>query len=367
MVDFFPDSEKLIEIKLSFQAELEKAKKGEESSLSYLRHKLPSQRLVEEGGKFQVLSVGGTYLVSAMAMIVNGKIQLTDTKKLRLPDISSKQVFLDLMEESVDFDVELLALNFGYPMKAVYVDDYLDGVLLRKTKNHSFEGMIGEVVGQLVCEHLLEKRGQKLKVSTANDTICLALSGLSEVKASKIAGLILGTGCNMALFEGEDVVVNLESGNFDKFELSEAGREVDANSNNKQKQLFEKEISGGYLYQQVNFLAKKQGLELNLTKSEELNGLCRDELSLFHKIAMQVMAKSACFVASSLAAMFDFVEEEELRVFVEGGVYWQASFYKEMVDLCLDKTFGLKGKIVFGKIKNSSLIGPAYLMWRDEG
>jgi hexokinase len=72
-------------------------------------------------------------------------------------------------------------------------------------------------------------------------------------------GLIVGTGTNMASLMRSDKIaklktkesglipVNLESGNFYPPYLTDVDNQVDALSNNKGQQRFEKAISGGYL------------------------------------------------------------------------------------------------------------------------
>lgn len=94
---------------------------------------------------------------------------------------------------------------------------------------------------------------------------------------------------NFALFRQKDQVVNLESGNFDKFPQTNEGKMIDKHSAFPGRQLFEKETAGSYLFQHFN-------IEPRLSSTKEL-----DEVSLrgdlkASRLAQSLLARSAKLV-----------------------------------------------------------------------
>src|SRR6266568_1821721 len=73
---------------------------------------------------------------------------------------------------------------------------FLDGVLLRNTKEHDFTTLIGEEVGLAIEEEVKKKFNKEIHVSVANDTVCAALSGLNQFEPTTIASFVAGTGVN---------------------------------------------------------------------------------------------------------------------------------------------------------------------------
>ena len=128
----------------------------------------------------------------------------------------------------------------------------------------SFAGKTEEI--EQYVEHKYHK---KIIASTANDTICLLLSGLIDHPWSKIAGGIVGTGLNFAIFLDEHTSVNIEAANFDKFICSDECKEIDSESAKPGAALFEKETAGAYLYRHFNIILEKK---VSLTRQSPLRG-----------------------------------------------------------------------------------------------
>ncbi|MBI4079190.1 MAG: hypothetical protein HY429_02740 [Candidatus Levybacteria bacterium] len=75
-------------------------------------------------------------------------------------------------------------------------------------------------------------------IAVANDVVRLVLSGLTKYSWTSLAGGIVGTGTNLSFFLDEHYVVNLESGNFNKFMQSDEGKSIDSHSVVPGNQLF---------------------------------------------------------------------------------------------------------------------------------
>ena len=149
-------------------------------------------------------------------------------------------------------------------------------------------------------------------------------------KYSDFVGLILGTGTNTcaafpaesiakseaAMAMGGEVVVNLESGGFDRFTLGTADDRLDRASVQPGKQRLEKTISGGYypqLLKQTLQLAAEEGLCPNADTfcrddfgMPEVGILCADESeanAFAHHVNDLLLERAAKLTACTLSAI----------------------------------------------------------------
>jgi len=248
----------LQEVTKQFEQELQESQKGKRTSLSWLQSTLPKKPLIKNDDLFQVITIGGTIFRNALLQKEHDQLTIVSLSEGNVPLLSSKEVFFDFLLSQLHNEITYLAMNFGFPLTPTEHNGLIDGVLLRPTKEHAFRGLVGEIVGKSFAAFVKEKTARNIFVSLTNDTICLLLSGLTQYHAKELAAAIVGTGFNMAFFPDEQTLINLEAGNFNKFEQTLTGKHVDSNSVQKNTQLFEKEISGGFLYQHFNFLVKEK-------------------------------------------------------------------------------------------------------------
>src|SRR5690348_6931601 len=90
------------EIKANFIQELEYAKQGQTSSISYIRHHLPEKPLVSSG-IIQGIVIGGTnYILSTVALSADGKQMNLIHKTDVLPTLENDKVFFDFLDEHLD-------------------------------------------------------------------------------------------------------------------------------------------------------------------------------------------------------------------------------------------------------------------------
>ncbi len=151
--------------------------------------------------------------------------------------------------------VEKVGWCFSYPAEST---PDLDAKLLRWTKNVDAP----EIVGQNVGAELLKRTGGK-SIAVVNDTVATLLAAKAtegDKTYSSYIGFILGTGTNTAYVEKNrniakmpdldqagSMIINAESGSFDKAPRSRFDDAADAKTGNPGVGLLEKMIAGAYL------------------------------------------------------------------------------------------------------------------------
>lgn len=351
--------EDLVKIKTSFIEEIELASQGKQSSLPFLITQLPESK--EEIGQelFEVLVIGGSNYQQAFCQRHETLVKILSKKEGKIPTFGTKEVFLEFIAEHVDQNVQKVVINFAYPMTNEVREGSLDGILLRGTKEHIFEGLVGQKVGEEIETYMLEKFGHKITTHIANDTICLLFSGLSVGESENLACAIVGTGYNAAFFIDAHKVVNLEAANFDKFPQSESGRKIDTESTHPGGGLFEKEISGAYLFHHFRHTMEREGIQSYDVNTAEALSLVAQEEGSSGKIAQNILTRSADLVATHIAGIAEYKKRDMVFV-IEGSLFWKGYKYKERVE---EKVRELTSySVEFVKIEDSGIIGAAHLI-----
>lgn len=326
----------LKKIQEAFTKELEDAEKGVKTSLPFIPHQLPEKALVQDGQTFFVLVVGGSIYQSAYCKKDHGQILILKKKQGTNPPFKSGEEFLQFCESHIPEDVTNVSINFAYPMAPVFRSgNLLDGKLTNGSKEYTFEGLVGKVVGEEVEKYINEKRGQKINVSVANDTVCELLSGLSNVnKPEYLACGIVGTGLNFAFFLDATHAVNLESANFDKFELSDYAKKIDQKSAEPGKALFEKETSGAYLFQHFNLFTEEKNIDQKIETTKDLDAYSVKcdigEDGETCKFASDLLDRSAALIAAQVAGITAY-KKSDMNFIMAGSLFWKAFNYKETV------------------------------------
>jgi hexokinase len=296
MTVFQYSTEQLSKIRDSFFEELVKASEEAPSSISFIKNILPEKSTILDDQTFQAMVIGGRVFKKALFKKDRAKIVLLNAENENLPLFENEQIFLSFVAKHLDPNVTYLAVNFAYGLKQIIRDNLIDGIKLGSGgKGQKFTDLTGKLVGKEIENYILKKNNRIIKVSLANDTICLLLSDLnSKNRMETIAGIV-GAGTNFSFFIDEKTAVNLESGNFNKFPQTETGKIIDKSSTNPGQHLFEKEVSGTYLYQHYNGKAK-----IRSTK----------ELSLLAKqgdiIAQKLLERSTSLIACQIAGICRF-------------------------------------------------------------
>ncbi len=246
---------------------------GRPSSLYMLPSFIRADAEPLRGVSVLVLDAGGTNLRAGRVHFDSRGQSVVETlKKRHMPGAGGESVTADEMFRRIAaFSLEAAegceraCISFSYPCQNRPDGD---GEILELCKELQVEG----AEGRLVCASL-ETALRELGASghrrwrLTNDSVGSLLGGMAAAPRGRyndFIGFILGTGTNMccalpsasitkspeAAAMGGEMIVNLESGCFDKLLLGTADRELDAASELPGDHLAEKMISGSY-YRQV--------------------------------------------------------------------------------------------------------------------
>ncbi|MDR2920853.1 MAG: hexokinase [Tannerella sp.] len=347
-------------------------------------------------GEALVLSLGGTNCRAA-TVDFNGEKPVIhpengfkkDLSIMRTPGFTEKDLFkeqADLINE-IRLDKKMpIGYCFSYPAESM-----LDGdaKLIRWTKGVDIRKMLNKPVGKPLLEYLNGKNGNNFTyIKVINDTIASLFSSLTYNDSDAYIGLIVGTGTNMATFINANKIkkldpmlnqrglipVNLESGNFLPPHLTSIDNIVDALSNSKGAQRFEKAVSGMYLGEILKAAFPMDEFEKKfdtrkLTKIMNYPDLYKDK---YVQVAHWIYQRSAQLVAASLAGLILVLYSHnnsigKIRLVAEGSIFWSTNrngkSYKSIVmdELrILLNEFGLNDiQVLLDKIDNANLIGTA--------
>lgn len=354
------DISDLQKIKQNFISELNASNSGKNSSLAFIKHTLPSSCLVKENEYFQVMVIGGSISKKAMIKKKDKNLVISQISQKNQSPFKTGSSFLSFIEQELDDNITTLSLNLAYPLNPIFKNGKLEGILISGTKENTFYGLIGKNICAEVEDYILKKKKRKIKVTCANDTICLLLSGLSQLSWDKIACGIVGTGTNFAIFLNKNTLVNLESANFDKFTQSQEGKEIDKNSSLPKRAIFEKETAGAYLYKHFNLKIQKKHLPIiTIDDTKELSILSQETSSSCRQTAKDLLCYSSELVATQIAGIAQFLNKD-ITFIMEGSLFWEGYEYKKHLEQTLIKIYAGK-QISFRHIHNSYLIGAAQL------
>ena len=244
----------------TFMSEMEKGLKGEASSLRMIPTYVGVDGKIPQGTKAAVLDAGGTNFRSA---IVSIPPKIEDKKNQPMPgaksDVSEDDFYAafatELKRVAPKATVKKYGWCFSYNCDAT---PELDAKLNCWTKGIRAP----EIVGQYVGKELLKRMGGG-EIAIVNDTVATLLAAKAtegDKTYSSYLGFILGTGTNTAYVEknvnivklpGLDsegsMIINAESGSFDKIKQSAFDAAMDAKTCDAGHNVLEKMIAGGYL------------------------------------------------------------------------------------------------------------------------
>ncbi len=277
---------------LSFLSEMRKGLAGEASSLMMVPTYVGVNGAVPAGEKVVVLDAGGTNFRGGIVSIPPAVTQRANQSMPGAQGEVDEETFYAAFAQEVKrllphATQSKIGWCFSYPAEATA---NLDAKLERWTKNIQAPAIVGQYVGQA-----LSKRLDGCKVAIVNDTVATLLAAKAtegSQRYSSYLGFILGTGTNCAYVEknvnitklaGLDpegsMIINAESGGFNKIEPSVFDQAMDSKTTNPGAQVFEKMISGAYLGAiglEIYKAAAKEGL-FSRKAAEALAGLCRLE------------------------------------------------------------------------------------------
>ncbi len=281
--------------------------------------------------------------------------------------------------------VQSIGYCFSYPSECM-IDG--DAVLIEWTKGVVVEDMVGELIGKQLMDYLNKhlKNVNFTNIKVINDTVASLFAGLTMQGYDGYIGLIVGTGTNMAGFIHSDNIpklkpeykqkgllpVNLEPGNFHPPHLTRIDAVVDASSDTKGKQRFEKAVSGMYLGKILKYTFPYDELEDNFDAAKLTHIINYPDIhkEKYVDVSRQIYRRSAQMVAASLAGLIKVMiahdkSMKKILLTAEGSLFWskvKGVDYKIIVDVELSKLLeemGINVQVDIIPIKNANLIGSA--------
>lgn len=259
-IDLMGETEKFI-------AEMEQGLAGAGGSLKMIPTYINASCEIPVGEPVIAIDAGGTnFRVAVVTFDGNKKPSLEGFQKFPMPGTQGKLGREEFFRTIADYLSPLLGkakkigFCFSYPTEILPNGD---GRLIRFCKEIQVDGVEGELVGQGLLDAIAAAGGDMGKsIVLLNDTVATLLGGKAE-RANRqygsYIGFILGTGTNTCYIEkignitkldglhpDGAMIVNIESGAYDKAPRGLVDVEFDAETTNPGEHAFEKMISGGY-------------------------------------------------------------------------------------------------------------------------
>lgn len=365
------------------------------------------------------IDAGGTNLRVAL-------IRFDDSKKLIIEDFKlypmpgtkgeiSKEEFFDTIAGYIEpllNKSDKISFCFSYPADIL---PNKDGRVIRLCKEVKVKGIEGELVGENLMA-ALKKRGctEDKSIIVLNDTVSTLLAGRAaypERVFDSYIGFILGTGTNICYTEklsevkkikcsgdpDELMIINTESGIYDKLQRSPIDLELDSSTVNPGDHVFEKTISGAYQGPMLLAMIRKAAAEgifsreaaealmrIQQLESKEIDDFLyypygnnvlaqccsrsndkNDRLALYYLIDA-IFERIAKFVVFSLTATMQKTGKgtdpcSPICITADGSTFYKSKLFRTKLDYYIKSyTNDVKGIYCeFVKVDNGSLIGTA--------
>ncbi|MBK5721277.1 hexokinase [Dysgonomonas sp. Marseille-P4677] len=347
-------------------------------------------------GQALVLDLGGTNYRVATVDFVDGKATIhpengwkKDLSVMKTANFTEQDLFKEQGDpiSEIKRNAEMpIGYCFSYPAESMLSGD---AKLLRWTKGVDIKEMIDKPIGQPLMDYLNKKDTPKFTgVKVINDTVASLFAGLTDSSYDAYIGLIVGTGTNMATFISPDKIkklnpeykgtglipVNLESGNFYPPHLTVIDDKVDACSDSKGAQRFEKAVSGMYLGEILKsaFPCDEFEARFDAQKLTSIMNYPDIHKKKYVDVSRWIYKRSAQLVAASLAGLVLVLVSHDssikkIRLVAEGSLFWseykRGKNYKKLVDEELKNLLEELGHgsvhVDITKMENANLIGSA--------
>jgi hexokinase len=346
-------------------------------------------------GEATVFDLGGTNFRAAVVSVDNepkitglAEKDITEMKNAGFTETDLYKSEAEAIRQLAVPSGSPIGYCFSYPAKSLLNGD---AELIVWTKGVNIPGMAGRPIGAPMVKYLNEtmNAGFSGKIAVVNDTITSLFAGLMNPGYDAYIGLIVGTGTNMATFFPSDYIpkiaglegwsgetpVNLESGNHNPPHLTTFDAKVDAESDNKGFQRFEKAISGMYLGRVFRAVYPNDGLDESLDAAA-LSRMMNNPFDYkpeYVQTAFNIYERSAKMVAASITGLIQnlnaaYRSVKSVQVLAEGSLFWSKvktgnTSYVEIVNKTLAETLPALGlrdvKVQISRIENANLIGAA--------
>lgn len=399
--------EQMHKIAQNFRGAMEQGLLGRPSPLKMLPSYIgtPSGR---EAGTYLTVDMGGSNLRCAKYRIANGAfenlgevkrklVDPDDTYNLIGPQATAEQLFL-AMAQGLSQLVQpgeryALGHTFSFPCRQSGINE---AYLIRWTKEIATQGVEGQNVNALLSAALKRQGLEVEPVAVLNDTVGTLLVARYQYPDADI-GSIMGTGHNTCYIQhahpltGKDMLVNMESGNFDiDLPMTPYDQAIDSESNLPGFQLLEKMVAGRYignLMQRVLLdLCEHEALFGGRAPQALYNGISalmverfilypNETISLFHcseeeaqlirQVAQAVLRRNVRLIASTfLGVLYHQEQGEQLsiphRIAIDGTIFEKMPGVPELMAEALADVLGEAAqKVHIGLVKDGSGLGAA--------
>ncbi len=271
--------------------DIEKGLKGQESSLAMIPTYLTTDIKIIKNKTNILIDAGGTnFRCCAGSFDDKGKPVFSSMRKDIMPGVKS-EVSKDEFYARIASCVQPLlnkGQNIGFCFSyEVDMNPNLDGRACNFSKEIKASQVAGTLVGQSTLDAIKKYDEKKRKIVILNDTVAALLGGIGITDSenySRYIGYIYGTGTNVSYIEDNanikklkglkegKMIINTETGNFDKFTRGDFDDAVDGASMRKGEQLAEKMSSGRYislLFKEALRAALAEGMFMPIAPIEE--------------------------------------------------------------------------------------------------
>ena len=402
-IGMHPDMTDISAVCQSFMREMELGLAGEDSSLPMIPSFISANGSPEDDKPIIAIDAGGTNLRIGLVSFQQGKPVVLQQESMPMPgsrgEISAAEFFdliaqclLPLTEKSSS-----IAFCFSYPAE-IFPDH--DGKIICLNKEVRVRCAEGLLLGQELIKALRARGAENsFDFILLNDTAAGLMGGIAALGLKDydgIAGLVLGTGSNTCYMErGEnikklanpsDMIINCESGIFNKLVRGESDIMTDMASDIPGDHQLEKMISGVYhgtVITNTLRLAAGEGLlsasfgsirepftpkqldDFLLGQDNPVAALCGDgDAETVKTIIDRSYERSAKLVCANIAALClhcdgGKTQERPFYVVAEGSSFHKSLLFRDKLNKYMDgfvkNTLGRHVSIV--RAENSTLAG----------
>ena len=264
----------------NIRTEMERGLEGKPSSLKMIPSYIGAHGEIRLNEPVIAIDAGGTNMRTGLVSFTEAGLKLEHFKKCPMPgsggEISVDRFFSIIAEKILPLTEfsHKISFCFSYPAE---VFENRDGKIICFIKEVKVRDSEGVVIGETLLKKLHELGQTKpMGFTLLNDTTAGLMGGIATLdlkKADGLCGLVLGTGLNSCYLEkGKkikklsgvgDMIINCESGIFDRAFRGESDLMCDRSSEVCGDHQLEKMLSGVYhgsVISNTIFLAAKAGL-----------------------------------------------------------------------------------------------------------
>lgn len=355
-----------------------------------------------ERGTYLALDFGGTNVrVALIELYGNGRYAVIRNREAPLrtnnydytaANVDAERLFDFIAGEIAEIapvgDI-LLGHTFSFPSRQT---DINKAFLISWTKELKTAGVESANITALLMD-ALKRRGlvNVRPAAVINDTVGTLLTS-AYLNPHTDIGSICGTGHNTAYLEPDyfpvPMIINLESGNFDKLALTAYDAKLDAQSEKPGQQLLEKSVSGQYLGELLRLIindlikhghlpalesarlnkpyaitAKDLSLLIEAKPLDLTKTLNASEQAFIQQIAALLGTRSAQLAAATFYGVLRRIDpkvERRHHIAIDGSLYEKMPGYAQTVQATLSALCGSSAATVSaGLIKDGSGVGAA--------